>query len=124
MDRRSKDMPHFRFFLNKLDLEFLKGVYNSTVLQAQIYLITNSFGSRPPYCGSYADFVESSTIQQKNLPKHSVPCLLKLVRAHSQTLNQTSCSPPIYTIQIEFGKQKYFYLSRHRCIWAVSAVEF
>jgi hypothetical protein len=33
------------------------------MLQAQIYLITNSVGDRQANGGSYADFVQSSAIQ-------------------------------------------------------------
>ncbi len=42
----SKDIPRHKFFIFNFDLEYSKGVQNSIVLHAQIYLITNSFGGR------------------------------------------------------------------------------
>jgi hypothetical protein len=70
----------FLFF--HLILSFLMEVQNSTVLHSHIYLTTNSFGGRQAVGGSYADYVQSSAIVQKNTQKRRVTRPLKLGRAH------------------------------------------
>jgi hypothetical protein len=70
----------------------------SIALQAQIYLITKSFGGRQAVGESYADFVESSPIQWQNSVQSS----------GKQKYLPTSQVKSLLVIKI----------------WAVSAIEF
>ncbi len=63
------------------------------VIQAQINLITNSFGGNQVQDSSYADFVQSSAVRCKNLPK-------ELHYPSSSALKE--CTADLKTNQLQF----------------------
>jgi hypothetical protein len=78
-------MPRVKVFdFLKFDLDFLKGT--------QIYVITNSFrGRQAVYAAAMQILLRVRLSNAKNSSKRRVTRRPKLGRAHSRSLNETSC---------------------------------